>query len=165
MRWSGRSLAVSGAVLVAALLVVLVARPSHAGGTRLTGTERSFLSVINQARADHGLGPVQPDERLTAAARSHSADMVAQGYFGHHVFWKRLDGFGVPDGNLGENLGWDAHVDSAPADLIAMWLKSPEHRDVLLSGKYDEIGIGIAVGPFKGFSQALVVTTDFYGQP
>jgi uncharacterized protein YkwD len=157
-------MAVGGAVLVAALLVAVV-RPSHAGRTGLSGTEQTVRAAINEVRTEHGLEPVQPDATLTRAARSHSDEMVAEGYFGHRVFWKRLDRFGVPDGNVGENLGWDVHLGDAVRELVSMWLKSPDHRGVLLSGKYDEVGIGVTVGPFKGFPQALVVTTDFYGKP
>jgi uncharacterized protein YkwD len=41
-----------------------------------------------------------------------------------------------------------------------MWLNSPGHRAVLLSGKYRRVGIGRRVGRL-GSSRACLVTADF----
>jgi uncharacterized protein YkwD len=129
----------------------------------LTATERAFLVQINEVRALHGVAPVSLSDNLTRAARFHSTDMVERGYFEHGAFWRRLERFGVSDGNTGEVLGWDSRLNTAVRGLAEQWLQSPGHRLVVLSDKYREVGIGVAFGPFKGFPRALVVTADFSG--
>jgi uncharacterized protein YkwD len=87
--------------------------------------------------------------------------MVDRGYFDHGDFVRRAERFGVRSGEVGENLGWAARAAGSTQLLTAMWLESPEHRSILLDPGFEYVGVGVAVGPFKGWPQALVVTTDF----
>jgi uncharacterized protein YkwD len=152
----------SGAAVAAALLA-LVPQTANGSGNALSQTEQAFFVEINKTRGEHGLDRVTLDDRLIDAARFHSNDMVERGYFEHGVFSRRLERFGVEPGHVGEDLGWDRHIGVAVRELVEMWLDSPRHRAILLSSKYREVGIGVAVGPFKGFPKALVVTADFHG--
>ena len=43
-----------------------------------------------------------------------------------------------------------------------MWLGSPSHRRVLLQRTFRAVGVGIRIGPFKGWDRAIVVTVDFW---
>lgn len=149
-------------VCAGGLLVLLPARTSHSAGVRVTATEQSFVDAINRARAQHGLGPVASQAKLLEAARSHSNSMVRQQSFAHGAFWARLRSFGVPQGDAGETLAWRSSPDDAAAALIQAWLNSPEHRAILLSGTYTEVGVGVDEGSFEGYSNAIVVTADFF---
>jgi uncharacterized protein YkwD len=150
-------------LLVALAVALLLAAPAKAA-VRLTPVEQSFLQEINAARASHGSGSVALDVNLITAARFHSDDMVRRGFFAHGPFAGRLRHFGMKDGYVGEDLGWTAKAGSAVPDLLAMWLKSPLHRHVLLNPRYRRIGIGVRRGRFEGYSNALVVTADFFGK-
>jgi uncharacterized protein YkwD len=44
--------------------------------------------------------------------------------------------------------------------VVRMWMDSPPHRAILLSGSYRRIGIGKRVGSL-GSSKACMVTADF----
>jgi uncharacterized protein YkwD len=88
--------------------------------------------------------------------------MVARGYFEHGPFAERLSRFGFDEGTVGENLGWRSSRQGVVPKLIQMWLGSPTHRRVLLSPTFRAVGVGVRVGPFKGWSRAVVVTTDFW---
>jgi uncharacterized protein YkwD len=150
--------------IVAALgVALLLSMPASASGVRLTPVEAAFLREINSTRAAHGLRPVTLQVNLVIAARYHSRDMVKHGFFAHGDFAGRLQRFGVEPGLVGEDLGWDARVGSAVPHLLAAWLKSRPHRDVLLNPRYRTVGIGVTTGPFAGHSRALVVTADFHG--
>jgi uncharacterized protein YkwD len=151
-----------GAALATAL-ATLLPMPADAGGVELTSLEQSFLREINTSRAAYGRAPVRIDTKLVRAARFHSTDMVRRGFFAHGVFTARLRHFGVTDGYVGEDLGWDSRLASAVHNLLAMWLKSQPHRDVLLGSRYRIVGIGVATGPFEGYAKAIVVTADFQG--
>jgi uncharacterized protein YkwD len=81
------------------------------GNARLTSTEVSTLGAVNKVRAEHGLPKVVVDDRLVQAARSHSADMVANQYFDHGAFANRLVDLGERGPRVGEDLGWAAGPD------------------------------------------------------
>jgi uncharacterized protein YkwD len=161
-----RPLGWSGGALVAAACAVAIlvpARTAISDSVRLTATERSFLSAINAVRVAHGVGPLRPQGNLVRAARAHSVDMVDNDYFAHGVFWKRLAEYGVRGRDLGENLAWNSTPANAVGTLVHAWLESPDHRANLLNGKFTEVGVGVDIGPFDGYSHALMVTTDFLG--
>jgi uncharacterized protein YkwD len=89
--------------------------------------------------------------------------MIQNDYFSHGIFWKRLIRFGVRGKDMGENLAWNSSPTNAVGTLVHAWLQSPEHRKNLLSDKYSQVGVGVDVGQFDGYSNALMVTTDFLG--
>jgi cysteine-rich secretory family protein len=150
------------AVTAGALLVLLPARTARTASVHVTATESSFVSEINQVRAAHGLRPVVSRAVLLRAARAHSDDMVRGGYFAHGSFWDRLRSFGVQPGDAGEALAWRSSPEDAAPALVQAWLASPEHRAILLDGRYTQVGVGIDEGPFYGYPHAIVVTADFY---
>jgi len=138
---------------------------SRVVGAAVSPTERAFFDAINKTRAAHGLGSVALDARLVESARLHSRDMVQGGYFQHGAsWWRRLEAVGVTRGTVGEILGWYGHpaVAVAVPVLVKMWLQSPEHRRILLNPIYRNVGVGVAVGRFEGYSTAVVVTADFW---
>lgn len=152
----------SRAALVAALLFALLQLTAGASSLHMTARESGFLASMNRVRADHGLPPLTVDLRLVSAARGHSAEMVRTKTFAHGDFGARAEREGVTSGLLGETLGWAAPVGSAPDRIVQMWLRSPEHRVVLLGRAYRTAGVGISIGAFKGWRQALVVTADYH---
>lgn len=150
------------AATAGALLVLLPARTAGTASVHVTATEESFVSEINRVRAAHGLRPVVSRAVLLRAARAHSDDMVRGGYFAHGSFWDRLRSFGVRPGDAGEALAWRSRPDDAASALVQAWLASPEHRAILLDGRYTQVGVGVEEGPFEGYPHAIVVTADFY---
>ena len=132
--------------------------------TTASTVEQGFVAELNRIRAEHGLGRVVLDDALSAAAREHSADMVARHYFAHGVFWRRLERVGATYGTVGEVLGWTSRVDGAVRVLTRMWMRSGEHRVVVLNPRYRAVGVGVVVGRFEGERDALVVTADFWSR-
>ena len=167
-----------GTAIVAALVSSILAVASASAAPNrpavsLSGLEQSVLVDINAFRAEHRLAPLRLSPALTAAARSHSDEMEADGYFGHSsfdgsAFWKRIEAF-YPSSHygywsVGENLLWSSpNVDAEKA--LAMWEASPEHLRNLLDPHWREIGVSAVHAPrAPGFYQGLAVTiltTDF----
>ena len=164
--------------VIATAGVAAVAAPSAPASTShravaLTSLERGVLADINAFRAANRLGPLRVSASLNAAARSHSQQMEADGYFAHNsfdgtAFWKRIKTF-YPSGgygfwSVGENLLWSSpDVDAQHA--LTMWENSPEHRKNMLDPHWSEIGISAvhassASGVFRGLP-VTIVTTDF----
>jgi uncharacterized protein YkwD len=165
------------AALVAALVGVSAAQASTTQPRRpaasLSTLEQGVLVDINAFRRQHALAPLRLSAPLTSAAREHSQQMAAQGYFAHEsadgsAFWKRIQHF-YPSGSssywsVGENLLWSS-PDVDPTQALQLWLASPEHRANLLTAKWREIGVSAvhvaaAPGTYNGLD-VTIVTTDF----
>ena len=160
-----------------ALLPVLVAlaaaaQPAPAlcpSAERLRPLTVTTLCAINVVRDHHGVPPLRPDSRLADAARRHSRDMVARGYFSHTTpggatprtriaasGWMR----GRSRWRIGENLAWRSR-DATPRMIVRMWLRSPGHRRNLLDGRFHVVGLGIASGTPTGGARGATFTADF----
>ena len=141
--------------------------------TALSTLEQGVLSDINALRREHGLAPLRLSARLGAAARQHSEEMAARGYFSHDSangssFDKRIARFYPIGGShywsVGENLLWSSpDVDAGGA--LDMWWNSPEHRKNMLTARWREIGLSAvhvpaAPGTYGG-REVTIVTTDF----
>ena len=167
-----------GAVLAVAFAAVAAAAPGASAAPRvpaasLSSLESSVLVDINIFRSQHHLARLRPNTALTRAAREHSGQMAARGYFAHSsadgsAFWKRIQAFYDSSRwqfwSVGENLLWSSpDVDAGGA--LKLWLASPEHRKNLLSPTWREIGVSAvhvahAPGTFGG-RDVTIVTTDF----
>src|SRR5438309_1457020 len=162
---------------IAAFSLWIVASPAGATAnhpaTALSTLEQGVLADINSLRAHHGLAPLRISSRLTAAARQHSSEMAARGYFSHESangssFDRRIARY-YPMGSshywsVGENLLWSSpDVDAGGA--LTMWWNSPEHRKNMLTARWREIGLSavhVAAAPGTyGGREVTIVTTDF----
>jgi uncharacterized protein YkwD len=163
------------ALLVAAVLPGTVHSAGRAGstGTSLAELEGGVLAELNSIRVDHGLKPLRLNPALSAAARQHTFEMLADGYFEHESanglsFWRRIQQFYARGSkgrwSVAENLLWSGGEIGAQRALDA-WMASPGHRQNILTAKYREIGIAAVYsstssGEFGGSSVTLI-TTDF----
>jgi uncharacterized protein YkwD len=165
------------ALAITAFSLWIVASPAGATANRpataLSTLEQGVLADINSLRAEHGLAPLRISSRLSSAARQHSAEMAARGYFSHDSangssFDRRIARYYPIGGNhywsVGENLLWSSpDVDAGGA--LTMWWNSPEHRKNMLSARWREIGLSAvhvmtAPGTYGG-REVTIVTTDF----
>src|SRR4051794_19754021 len=94
-------------VAFGSVLACLALAPS-AGAGGVSNAETQLVHRINQVRAAHLAPPLRLDPTLDRAARAHSRDMLAHGYFGHGAMAARLRRFGVRSHLLGENLAWSS---------------------------------------------------------
>jgi uncharacterized protein YkwD len=159
-----------GLIAAAATVALAVGAPSASAaeqclyqGLKVDGAnratvERSLLCLTNLHRFRSGVPPVVSDTRLAAAARSHSSDMVARGYFDHDNPEgagpsERALAAGYPDG-AAENIA--ANGTGTAWSLFEQWRESSGHNANML-GSYVATGMGVAPG-FPGISQASSVT-------
>jgi uncharacterized protein YkwD len=169
-----RFAAVASVIALSGLFPAQALTAGSAGASSSVASLQSGVLVqLNQIRVAHGLVPLRLSSALAAAARQHSAEMLADGYFAHNsvdgsAFWKRIQRY-YPSANystwsVGENLLWDG----GPLDAkgaMALWMASPDHRANILNAQYREIGVAAmyeadAPGTFGGNSVTLVAT-DF----
>src|SRR5690242_5495225 len=165
------------ALILVALGLWVAASPAGASSQRpaasLSSLEQGVLSEINTLRTEHGLAPLRLSASLSSAARQHSSEMAARGYFSHNSangssFDRRIARYYPMGGNhywsVGENLLWSSpDVDAGGA--LDMWWNSPEHRKNMLTARWREIGlsavhVSTAPGTYGG-REVTIVTTDF----
>jgi uncharacterized protein YkwD len=135
--------------------------------------DRSILAQVNAVRVAHGLPPLHKSAALASAAAQHSISMARVGYFAHESangqpFWRRVQRFyrsgGFHSWSVGENLLW-VSPDVDAKEAVSMWLRSPEHRRILLKRDYRELGLAAvhavaAPGAYRGL-EVTIVTADF----
>ena len=53
-----------------------------------------------------------------------------------------------------------------PTVAVAAWMASPPHREAILSGRYRDVGIGVAMGsPVYGEGATAAIYTADFGCP
>jgi uncharacterized protein YkwD len=119
---------------------------TNKGALENLSVENQVLVIVNAERAKAGCKALTVDNRLAAAARKHSADMVARNYFSHTTpdgveFSKRIDNEGYKWSTVGENI---AAGQPNAVEVMKAWMKSPGHRANILNCTFRNIGIGIA---------------------
>jgi uncharacterized protein YkwD len=161
------------AVVSSALLITAGAAPGVAAakGLRLTAAERTVLVLVNQARTDHGLKPVKARTSLVRAARSHSRDMLKHQFFSHRShngesFSARIRRLGYAlkgwrYWRAGECVGYVSGLLATPEAMVDMWLQSSAHRAIILNPRWRDVGVGCALGAFKGTDGVRLFTLDF----
>ncbi len=123
------------------------------------------VAFTNEERAHAGVGTLQENTRLTAAAQAKAEDMARRGYFAHNgpegkEPWQWILESGYDYSYAGENLAV-RFVDSK--EVVNAWMASPTHKRNIVKGAYTEIGIGIAQGAYQGQPATYVV--QYFAKP
>lgn len=138
------------------------------GSTLLSRLCGRMLQLLNEDRADAGVGPLALDRLLTRVALGHSRDMALHHYFAHDSRdgadpFTRMTRMGVPYADAGENIGQAfrlsafAALATLDAQMMAEPLVAGTHHDIIVNALYRRVGIGIFLSP----SRALYLTEDF----
>jgi uncharacterized protein YkwD len=110
----------------------------------------SVACLINERRTQSGLGPLTVNVNLQQAAQHHSKAMNKRNFFAHGSTFNRIRRVGYPAGasawTVGEVIAWGKGGDGTPTSIVASWMRSPPHRAALLTGRYQELGVGLAKG-------------------
>jgi len=151
----------------------------------ITTLEMRIHVLINQQRRNNGLSSLSYDGSLASIARKHSADMARNNYFSHiniqgfdptergnQLGYSCYKNYGAYYTNgIAENIFQTQYSTTyngitvnevEPLETIAQstvdgWMKSPGHRQNILTSTYDREGIGVAISSDK----KVYVTEDF----
>jgi uncharacterized protein YkwD len=159
-----RKILQSALLLLVALALVPAAGQAADKASYSSSSERRVLALLNDIRHDHGLSSFIASRALRAAAREHSADMLARGYFEHdstkESFDRRIRRF-LKSPLVGENIAWGTGRYASPESIVRLWMNSPPHRRVILTPTLHRVGLGVATGSFKGNDGTVMATADF----
>jgi uncharacterized protein YkwD len=122
--------------------------------TAVDDLEDRLAHLTNEQRRRVALRPLDRDPALSAAARSHSEDMLRREFFDHvnpdrETPADRVARIAHLTGAIGENIWqWSEshHVPSATlaAQAVADWMESAAHRANILRPGYTRFGVGSA---------------------
>ena len=64
---------------------------------------------------------------------------------------------------VGENIAWGSGGQGSPKATVARWMSSPMHRSTMLSRRFRDIGVGVAMGSPMGDSglNSAIYTANF----
>ena len=131
------------------------------------------LCLLNMERTSRGLHKLRSNRRLRHAAQSYSRSMVANDFFDHvspggSTLVSRVRSRGYLNGangwSLGENIAWGGSTRATPRQTVDAWMHSAGHKRNILTGGFEEVGIGIAIGApaeLPGDMPSATYTTDF----
>ena len=131
----------------------------------------AMVCLINKKRARNHAKSVREHPMLDSASLTHTEAMTAENFFSH-------DGDGTPASRaanagytagarawgVGEDLFWGIAGLSTPRATVNAWMHSSEHRTVLLSKSYRQVGVGVDQGSPAGVDTGLTGTyTALFG--
>jgi uncharacterized protein YkwD len=141
------------------------------GRQSLAEAQSTITCLLNKQRARNHMQRVRASTPLAAAAAEHSSAMASENFFSH-------EGDGTPASRaanagymagarawgIGETLGWATDKAATPKSVVLGWMKSPEHRGVILSRQFRQVGVGIVDGsPVAGIDQDAETFTAVFG--
>ena len=102
------------------------------------------FALLNQHRADNGVGPLAYDNQLEAAIQGHCIHMAEHSFFDHDAPessvsspWTRAELCGTSAG--GENI---AAGQNSPSAVMTSWKNSSGHNKNMLDADFTRVGIG-----------------------
>lgn len=134
--------------------------PVRCAGTRLRPTDTNLARVraatvclIDRARRAAHLEALRSNRSLQSVAVGQSLEMVLGDYFGgdsrsgatpmRRIVATRYPAHSVSI-STAQNIGWGTGTDATPAEMVDAWMRSPAHREIILTQEFREIGVGIA---------------------
>jgi uncharacterized protein YkwD len=113
--------------------------------------ERAAFDLINNCRAESGLGALEWSEDAAKVARLHSGNMASLKFFGHagadgKMVDERADQLGVKRWKaIGENIAYLRGYSNPTEVAVEKWMLSSGHRANLLNPRWKESAIGVSL--------------------
>lgn len=141
-----------------ALLLIFIAlfplgiRAETVNASPALSSPYDLIDAINTVRAANGLSTLAPNSILMTIAQAQSDYQASIGTYTHldaygrRPFQRALDaGYSVA-GNITTANGWFGEIvfnGTSVDEAIQWWMNSTEHRNVILSSMYQDIGAGV----------------------
>jgi uncharacterized protein YkwD len=125
-------------------------RPTSADTAIVDG---ATLCLIEEVRAAYRLRSLRSNRELQSVAHHQVSDMVREDYFSDDSPSGQTAGtliaalpYGANATSLAtaQNLGWGTRSAATPAGIVAAWMRSPAHRQVILTGPFRDVGVGVS---------------------
>lgn len=131
--------------------------------TGIAALEDEVVALTRAERDKRDCAPLVLDDKLRTAARSHSADMARNGYFGHTNPDGQDPGERMTEAGYRTDRGWAENIARGyptAAAVMTGWMASSGHRANILNCSMRSIGVGVA----RATDGRLLWTQDFGGR-
>ena len=169
-----RTVGLAASTLLAAAMIAW--SPQVVSGWNQGAGEATLWQLLNGARVNNGMAPLQQHATLVSLARWRSKDMIQRDYFAHEIpgsgcqvyCWYDSNGLSYVWG--GENIGWNSGLadDQSAVHVHEQFMKSAGHRANVLNAAFTYGGVG-AFGAdnvqFQGYVQNPRMFTELFLQP
>jgi uncharacterized protein YkwD len=122
-------------------------------------TQAETMVCMHQyARAQAGRPQLHRSRKLRASAVGKAHDIKRCEQFSHVAcgrdpfYWERRVGYLRGSAGAAENLELGSGEDGSVRSAMSSWLASDGHRSVLLDPRFDNIGIAVVSGRFRGYA-------------
>ena len=137
-----------------------------------TQARKAIACLVNRRRSLRGQPRLKEKGAPRAAATRHSSRMLRTGCFAHRCP-------GEPDltgrflatpylpcncsWGIGENIAWGERERGSPKAIVTAWMKSRAHRKIILTRRFQHIGVGVLWGHpgDPGERRAATYTANF----
>jgi uncharacterized protein YkwD len=130
---------------LALLFLVTAIGAGAPAATPASADAATVTRMINNIRVSHGLRPLRPVTALRNSSYGWARRMMRGGFFAHAARPAVAHRFHI----FGENIGLTIKYNS-PRRMVRMWMNSPRHRELILSGTWRYIGAGSVGGTWRG---------------
>ena len=155
-------LAISVLAAAVATGVGPLANPAPVSASTASDMEFQLLSLINDARVKKGLVPLYYYSKLWDIAGSHSSSMASKRSMYHtSCLGCVLNSYDVQRYMSGEIIAYTSYPwgSQAATSIFNGWKSSSLHWSMLMSNKFNYIGLGVALGS-NGKTYATGVMTE-----
>lgn len=128
------------------LALVLLAALSIPTAAESASAAPQIVKKINKARAAHGLPALRYSPSLGRSSRRYARKLMRLDVFRHAPRIQASRGFRLLGECLAMNRGWRLNR----SRVIRSWLRSPGHRQILLSRRFNRVGAAPARGRLWG---------------
>lgn len=151
------ALALSPALGLSPAAAAPTAGPCPGAGLRPTranvhAVDSALLCLVNRIRVAHGLPALRANRELGTVASGQVRQMVRMNYFADvrptgQTPLALVDATRYPVKaarvSVGQNIAWGTGRYTTPENIVAAWMASPPHRQIMLDGQYRDTGVGV----------------------
>jgi len=124
----------------------------HPTASNTPAVDAATLCLVDRVRAAHHLPALRPNRELGGVATSQVATMVQWDYFADVrpsgqtplslVVVTRYPAHGASI-SVAQNIAWGTGADTTPVHIVAAWMASRPHREIILTGEYRDAGVAV----------------------
>ena len=127
----------------------------------------TMVCMHRWARAQQGLSGLHISKQLRSSSARKARDIRRCQDFSHDAcgrdafYWFKKVGFFRGSWGAGENLEFGNGEAGTVRGAMSAWLNSDEHRSVLLTPSFNDIGISVVTDKFMGYSGVSIWVAHF----
>jgi uncharacterized protein YkwD len=121
--------------------------------TDLAAIDSATACLIDRARGAAQLRTLHANPSLQRVAARQSREMVLGDYFGddsrsgetplQRIVATRYLRHAARV-STAQNIGWGTDTQATPAAIVAAWMNSPPHREIVLTEEFRDVGVGVS---------------------